>query len=98
MSHIKYRLQQSPLPHSAVTSVHQPDGEFLYSKCTGRKKALCVSQYQYRCVLFTSWIIQIGINYRGQSHELRGCINDAHSVRKWLMSKFINSGRYQCFT
>ncbi|KAJ3573262.1 hypothetical protein NP233_g2555 [Leucocoprinus birnbaumii] len=27
----------------------------------------------------------IGINYRGQSHELRGCINDARSVRKWLI-------------
>ncbi|KAL9714109.1 hypothetical protein Ac2012v2_002418 [Leucoagaricus gongylophorus] len=27
----------------------------------------------------------IGINYRGQSNELRGCVNDARNVRKWLM-------------
>ncbi|KAF5347572.1 hypothetical protein D9756_010676 [Leucocoprinus leucothites] len=29
----------------------------------------------------------IGINYHGQSHELRGCINDARSVRKWLIKQ-----------
>ncbi|KAG1867155.1 peptidase C14, caspase domain-containing protein, partial [Suillus subalutaceus] len=39
-----------------------------YSKCTGRKKALC-----------------IGINYQGQ---LRGCINDAHNVKRFLISKW----------
>ena len=37
--------------------------------------------------------VQIGINYRGQSHELRGCINDARGVRKWLMSE-LNYLRY----
>lgn len=27
----------------------------------------------------------IGINYKGQSGELRGCINDVHNVQKFLM-------------
>ncbi|KAJ7670755.1 caspase domain-containing protein [Mycena polygramma] len=41
---------------------------FQYSKCTGRRRALC-----------------IGINYRGQRHELRGCINDAKHVFSFLV-------------
>ncbi|KAJ7312255.1 caspase domain-containing protein [Mycena albidolilacea] len=41
---------------------------FMYSKCTGRRRALC-----------------IGINYHGQSHELRGCINDAKHVFSFLV-------------
>ncbi|KAJ3899843.1 caspase domain-containing protein [Lentinula edodes] len=41
---------------------------FLYSRCTGRKKALC-----------------IGVNYRGEPHELRGCINDAKDMRRFLI-------------
>lgn len=31
------------------------------------------------------WEIQIGINYRGQHNELRGCVNDARSVRRFLI-------------
>ncbi|KAH7905001.1 caspase domain-containing protein [Hygrophoropsis aurantiaca] len=42
---------------------------FQYSKCTGRKKALC-----------------IGINYKGQNRELRGCLNDVRNVKKFLTS------------
>ncbi|KAJ3885213.1 peptidase C14, caspase domain-containing protein [Lentinula edodes] len=42
--------------------------DFLYSRCTGRKKALC-----------------IGVNYRGEPHELRGCINDAKDMRRFLI-------------
>ncbi|KAJ7138387.1 caspase domain-containing protein [Mycena epipterygia] len=43
---------------------------FQYSKCTGRRRALC-----------------IGINYRGQRHELRGCVNDAHNVSSFLVRR-----------
>ncbi|KAH7920516.1 hypothetical protein BV22DRAFT_1039793 [Leucogyrophana mollusca] len=42
---------------------------FQYSKCTGRKKALCV-----------------GINYKGQRRELRGCLNDVRNVKRFLTS------------
>ncbi|KAJ7605194.1 caspase domain-containing protein [Roridomyces roridus] len=48
--------------------VHTP--HFMYSKCTGRRRALC-----------------IGINYQGQSHELRGCINDAKHVFSFLVRR-----------
>ncbi|KAH9487448.1 Metacaspase-1B [Psilocybe cubensis] len=50
------------------TSAGGLNPQFQYSKCTGRKKALC-----------------IGINYRGQPNELRGCINDAKNVRNFLI-------------
>ncbi|KAF7348728.1 hypothetical protein MVEN_01391800 [Mycena venus] len=43
---------------------------FMYSKCTGRRRALC-----------------IGINYHGQAHELRGCINDAKHVFSFLVRR-----------
>ena len=29
---------------------------------------------------------KIGINYTGQAKELKGCVNDAKNVRKFLMS------------
>jgi uncharacterized caspase-like protein len=45
------------------------DVVFQYSRCTGRKKALC-----------------IGINYRGQQNELRGCVSDAKKVSKFLIT------------
>ncbi|XP_006456382.1 hypothetical protein AGABI2DRAFT_122285 [Agaricus bisporus var. bisporus H97] len=80
-SHHQYRRSEPNASHERVVSPNRPsypaiapahhksDGRFVYSKCTGRKKALC-----------------IGINYHGQSHELRGCINDARNVRKFLIN------------
>ncbi|EFP78614.2 uncharacterized protein PGTG_04570 [Puccinia graminis f. sp. tritici CRL 75-36-700-3] len=44
---------------------------FQYSKCTGRRKALC-----------------IGINYVGQTGELRGCHNDALNMQKFLIERY----------
>ena len=35
---------------------------------------------------WSSYWDQIGINYRGQDHELKGCINDARNIRRFLMS------------
>ncbi|KAF8628785.1 hypothetical protein AX15_003724 [Amanita polypyramis BW_CC] len=48
-----------------------PSSRFKPSKCTGRRKALC-----------------IGINYSGQRNELKGCINDALNMRKFLMQNY----------
>ncbi|KAJ7636608.1 peptidase C14 [Roridomyces roridus] len=42
----------------------------MYSKCTGRRRAVC-----------------IGINYRGQKHELRGCVNDAKHCFNFLVRR-----------
>lgn len=63
--------------HTSHSQSHlqQPAADFKYSRCTGRKKALC-----------------IGINYKGQSHELRGCINDAWNVRRFLISRGYKEG------
>ncbi|KAK2467497.1 hypothetical protein APHAL10511_000352 [Amanita phalloides] len=48
-----------------------PNPRFACSKCTGRRKALC-----------------IGINYLGQKNQLKGCVNDALNVRKFLMQNY----------
>ncbi|KAG1795887.1 caspase domain-containing protein [Suillus variegatus] len=64
--------QQQAQPHVHQQVVHHNGHvHFQYSKCTGRKKALC-----------------IGINYKGQRRELRGCINDAHNVKRFLTSNW----------
>ncbi|KAJ7590689.1 caspase domain-containing protein [Mycena floridula] len=62
----------TPAPQVSRPHHHQEprDHFFQYSKCTGKKKALC-----------------IGINYRGQDHELRGCINDARHMRDFLVGR-----------
>ncbi|PPQ70353.1 hypothetical protein CVT26_013787 [Gymnopilus dilepis] len=61
------------MPKPSITNMQPLNPNLQYSKCTGRKKALC-----------------IGINYRGQANELRGCINDAKNVRRFL----IEHGKY----
>ncbi|KAG1854414.1 caspase domain-containing protein, partial [Suillus subalutaceus] len=64
--------QQQVQPHIHQQVVHHNGHvHFQYSKCNGRKKALC-----------------IGINYTGQRRELRGCINDAHNVKRFLTSNW----------
>ncbi|KAG1730429.1 Metacaspase-1 [Suillus paluster] len=64
--------QQQVQPHLHQQVVHHNGHvHFQYSKCTGRKKALC-----------------IGINYKGQRKELRGCINDVRNVKRFLTSKW----------
>ncbi|KAG7442552.1 uncharacterized protein BT62DRAFT_374925 [Guyanagaster necrorhizus] len=66
---IKHSNKHKHQPVQAVAVQPKPPVQrFRYSKCTGRKKALC-----------------IGINYRGQKDELRGCINDAKHIRDFLI-------------
>ncbi|KAK0207223.1 caspase domain-containing protein [Armillaria fumosa] len=65
---IKYSKHHKLQPTVHTVQPTAPVQRFRYSKCTGRKKALC-----------------IGINYLGQRHELRGCINDARHIRDFLI-------------
>ncbi|KAJ7115378.1 caspase domain-containing protein [Mycena epipterygia] len=67
-----HHAQPIPLPvvHHHAPAMPAVSPHFMYSKCTGRRRALC-----------------IGINYRGQSHELRGCINDAKHVFNFLIRR-----------
>lgn len=55
---------------------------FQYSQCNGRKKALCVWNS------FDFWsrltLLQIGINYFNSKNELKGCINDARNMERFL--------------
>ncbi|KAJ7112698.1 caspase domain-containing protein [Mycena epipterygia] len=68
----RQHVKATPLP--VVHRLHAPPipsgPRFQYSKCTGRRRALC-----------------IGINYRGQRHELRGCVNDAKHVFSFLVRR-----------
>jgi hypothetical protein len=62
--------------------VQQP--YFQYSQCNGKKKALCVSSTSPIRTPFMPVAHQIGINYFGQASELRGCINDARNIQRFL--------------
>jgi hypothetical protein len=74
-------IRASSMPHAASQV-------FQYSRCTGRKKALCVGISS--CIALHARLNclppKIGINYLGQRNELRGCVNDAKNVRKFLIS------------
>lgn len=59
------------------------------------------------CVILTGLLIgfsltiqKIGINYVGQRKELKGCFNDAKSMREFLIRSFLSSTffsfRYHC--
>jgi hypothetical protein len=59
----------------------------LPSLSPGRKRALLVSA---KCVLqnrnISETVYQIGINYKGQPYELRGCNNDIRNILQPLVS------------
>jgi hypothetical protein len=58
---------------------------FRYSRCTGRKKAVCVCIFPHRILIYVLHSLQIGINYTHQPNFLRGCVNDARRVRDFLV-------------
>ena len=64
---------------------------FQYSQCNGKKKALCVSSI---ATIICSDDdpdsgLQIGINYFRQPAELKGCINDARNIERFLTSQLV---------
>ncbi|PPQ81149.1 hypothetical protein CVT25_015201 [Psilocybe cyanescens] len=65
-----HRPAAAPAQRPTNQHIDPLNPHFQYSKCTGKKKALC-----------------IGINYRGQANELRGCVNDAKNVRNFLIQQ-----------
>lgn len=71
--------------------VQQP--YFQYSQCTGKKKALCVCHNVDLSACHSANIFpdKIGINYVGQSGELRGCHNDARNLVNFLCSEYYGS-------
>ena len=42
-------------------------------------------RYAFTAAVSLTLDVQIGIDYVGQPHELRGCINDAENVRRFLI-------------
>ena len=70
-----------------------PHPDWRPSKCTGRKRAVCVRQFHLVFKFsfrFSLTIQKIGINYVGQRKELRGCFNDAKSMREFLIRSFLS--------
>ena len=81
---------QPPRP-PAGQQYYGPQGSqqpfFQYSQCSGKKKALCVRLLHDS--MSKTWHLiltpnQIGINYFRQDAALRGCINDARNIEKFL--------------
>jgi hypothetical protein len=72
---------------SATTLAPAVPDAFKYSTCTGRRRALCVRRAPPSKALggaADGATVQIGINYAGTPNALRGCVNDARNVRKFL--------------
>ncbi|KAK1231846.1 hypothetical protein PQX77_005060 [Marasmius sp. AFHP31] len=71
------------------TPYPSPHFTFEYSRCTGRKRALCVSiqaiEFSFQKLITSS--LKIGINYYGSDRPLKGCINDAIHIRDYLISE-----------
>ncbi|KAL0067645.1 hypothetical protein AAF712_005360 [Marasmius tenuissimus] len=71
------------------TPYPSPRFTFEYSRCTGRKRALCVSiqaiELSFQKLITSS--LKIGINYYGSDRPLKGCINDAIHIRDYLISE-----------
>ena len=83
-----------PPPHIQNYGPHFQDANnrdtqpfFQYSQCTGKKKALCVCSLILIGDQSSTSIFQIGINYFGQTAELKGCINDANNMQAFLCSE-----------
>ncbi|THH28606.1 hypothetical protein EUX98_g5580 [Antrodiella citrinella] len=77
-SHVSHHVHSERHVHQAAAPVPRPVHHhthtlsdempnFQYSKCTGKRKAVC-----------------IGINYFRQQYELKGCVNDAKNVYRFL--------------
>lgn len=71
-------------PHMPPTTPQQsPYGSQGYNGAPPRQQ-----QYQYSQCTGKKKALCIGINYHGQSGELRGCINDALNMKTFLMRRF----------
>ncbi|KAJ9113653.1 Ca(2+)-dependent cysteine protease [Naganishia vaughanmartiniae] len=85
--------QQYYGPQMQTAHHQQQQPYFQYSQCNGSKKALCFSFY-FDVALVVADVAhvdawnQIGINYAGTSSELKGCINDAQNMSKFLCDRF----------
>ena len=75
---------------------------FHRSEYTGKKKAVCVRVLGILAptlapnLTLINASVQIGINYMGTARELKGCVNDAKSVCKFLISRSYLSVLQNC--
>ena len=89
--HSPYSAVRRPV-NANYNSDQHPDNQTVETAQTNkvafrqkRKKALCVSPSKYMYAYLTCYGFgQIGINYKGQERELRGCVNDAWNISEFL--------------
>ena len=61
----------------------------MYGKEEGSMRA-CIRLFAKQSLtLVNTAFVQIGINYKGSKNELNGCVNDAHNIRQFLISRFV---------
>ncbi|KAF8705336.1 Peptidase C14, partial [Rhizoctonia solani] len=88
-------IHEKPATNSTYASDRQACGDQgqhtfscdqpIHTYRPGKKKVLCVSKAFYTVGSDQQLIvIQVGINYVGQSVELQGCVNDAYNVSEFL--------------
>jgi hypothetical protein len=87
--HISTPRTHAHLSGAVDATMHAPvvPGPFKYLTCTGRRRALCVCRAPPPKApggAANAAMTQIGINYAGTPNALRGCVNDARNVRKFL--------------
>ncbi|GAB1518533.1 Ca(2+)-dependent cysteine protease [Rhizoctonia solani] len=82
--------EQHGLAQDGATFTHEKLAtNSTYTYHPGKKRALCVSKAFYTVGSGQQLIvIQVGINYVGQSVELQGCVNDAYNVSEFLSVQF----------
>ncbi|KAF9449621.1 hypothetical protein P691DRAFT_774558 [Macrolepiota fuliginosa MF-IS2] len=82
-----YPSPQQPLNertgHISIAPHRQPS-QPQFSAAPGPRSD---GRFQYSNCTGRKKALCIGINYRGQRNELRGCINDAHNVRRFLIKQ-----------
>ena len=85
---IHLEVQRPQAVQRPLSSSEGRKHSFQCSRCTGQRKALCVSNTYV--LHFTRsanhCYLKIGINYKGQQNELLGCVNDAKNVQRFLRS------------
>ncbi|KAL3235338.1 Metacaspase-1 [Nakaseomyces bracarensis] len=84
----QYPQQQYPQQYGQGTDrgQFQPD-DSMHRPPTQMQEGVGGQQYQYSQLTGRRKALLIGINYIGSQHALRGCINDAHNMFDFLVSR-----------
>ncbi|KAM6497673.1 Caspase domain containing protein [Amanita muscaria] len=81
------KLLESRIQKTGFGHYREFQGRPLKDLCGFLRLPVPNSRYMPSKLTGTRKALCIGINYTGQSNELKGCANDAHNIRKFLIQK-----------